>query len=692
MLLREVQARPIQGDHLRALRRRGDAAEGPPRAHGSHRPRRPGLAHLVLQGRSEPHRLPPRHRPARAREGPVLRRVDRHGRRPGEARRRPRRPRGQGSRGVRADLRRPRRAALRARRPLEATSRLSLRRQGQGLRRGRRVLGPRALELGRGPGDALTRGRADAGRRDLPRPREDGRGRGSQAASRACPPDRDPRRPAARAARDRVRGHGRAGDPRGARSAPRRARQGLGREEGRHHEAPPQGARPAALGRGARGRRRRARRVDRREEPRARTRDRERPPPRRPRARRRRRRPRAGARARVRPLPRRGRPQGGPRGRPALGDQGQGDGRRHREPPRGHARGGGRGRPSARGHLEALPRARRQAGRQRRAAVPRAQGPVRLAVRVRRVLPRRDGRGGDPGAAPGSRPPAGVHQPARHDQDVQGAEAAARDQEAEGRPGVHHLGEQARVDGARGRAGDPAGAPADGPARRWPLRHERPERPLPARHQQEQPPQAAPRPRRARDHRQQREAHAPGGRRRAVRQRPPRACGDRTGQPAAQVALGHAEGQAGPVPPEPARQAGRLLGTLGDRRRAESQAPSVWPAEADGARALQAVHHEPAGRAQVGPEHQGREEARRVDGPRGLGRPRGGHRGASGAAQPGADAAPPRDPGVRAGARRGQGDPGPSARVSRVQRGLRRRPDGGRTCRSPRRRRRRPAS
>ena len=86
MLLRQVQARPLQGHHLRALRRRGDAAEGPPRAHGPHRPRRAGLAHLVLQGRSEPHRLPARHRSARAREGPLLRGVDRHGGRGREAR------------------------------------------------------------------------------------------------------------------------------------------------------------------------------------------------------------------------------------------------------------------------------------------------------------------------------------------------------------------------------------------------------------------------------------------------------------------------------------------------------------------------------------------------------------------------------------------------------------------------------
>ena len=63
--------------------------------------------------------------------------------------------------------------------------------------------------------------------------------------------------------------------------------------------------------------------------------------------------------------------------------------------------------------------------------------------------------------------------------------------------------------------------------------------------------------------------------------------------------------------------------------------------------------------------------------PRGLGRARAGHPRAPGAAQPRADAAPPGHPGVRAGARRGQGHPGPPARLPRVQRRLRRRPDGG---------------
>ena len=42
------------------------------------------------------------------------------------------------------------------------------------------------------------------------------------------------------------------------------------------------------------------------------------------------------------------------------------------------------------------------------------------------------------------------------------------------------------------------------------------------------------------------------------------------GQPGAEVALRHAQGQAGALPPEPARQARRLLGPLGDRLRARA--------------------------------------------------------------------------------------------------------------------------
>ena len=259
----------------------------------------------------------------------------------------------------------------------------------------------------------------------------------------------------------------------------------------------------------------------------------------------------------------------------------------------------------------------------------------------------------------------------------EGPEAGPRGQAPEGRRGLHLVRQPPRADGARGRPGHPAGAAPDGPARRRPLRDLRPQRPLPPRHQPQQPPQAAARPRRAGDHRQQREAHAPGGRRRAVRQRPPRAPRHRPGQPAAEVPERHAQGQAGPLPPEPARQARGLLGPLGHRGRPVPEAAPVRAAEAHGARAVQAVHHGPARRAQGRAEHQGGQEDGRLDDPRGLGRARAGHPRAPGAAEPRADAAPPRHPGVRAGARRGQGDPGPPARLPRVQRGLRRRPDGG---------------
>ena len=522
---------------------------------------------------------------------------------------------------------------------------------------------------------ADARGRARARQRPLRRARPADHDRGLEEDPRARPQRRDPRRPPARAARARAGRVGGGADPRRDPPAREGPREGDGCEEGRDHEAHPSHRRHDAHRRRGARRRRRARHGRRREEPRQGARARQRP------AQGRRRHVGRGpghSRADERPLPahRRPHPEGRPRRDHPVGAQGARDVPRHRVPPRRRARGRRRLRAPPRADVDALPRARAEDDRQRRADLPRAQGPLRLAVRLRRLLPRRHGCGGDPRPAEGPRPHERVGDPARADPHRQGAEAAARDQAAEGRLGVRHLGEQARVDDPRGRAGDPAGAAPDGAARRWPLRHVRPERPLPPRHQPEQPPQAAARPRRAGDHRQQREAHAAGGRRRAVRQRPPRPRGDGPGQPAAEVALRHAQGQAGPVPPEPARQARRLLRPLGDRRRPAPEAAPVRPAEADGARALQAVHHEPARRAEDRPEHQGGEAARRPDAGRGLGHPRGGHPGAPGAPEPRTDAAPPRHPGVRADARRGQGDPGAPARLPRVQRGLRRRPDG----------------
>src|SRR5439155_960510 len=82
----------------------------------------------------------------------------------------------------------------------------------------------------------------------------------------------------------------------------------------------------------------------------------------------------------------------------------------------------------------------------------RAEGPLRLAVRVRRLLPRRHGRGVDPRPAPRSRPGRGGELPPRHDQDVEAPEAAARDQAAEGRERVHQAREPSRVDDPRGRS------------------------------------------------------------------------------------------------------------------------------------------------------------------------------------------------------------------------------------------------
>ena len=226
--------------------------------------------------------------------------------------------------------------------------------------------------------------------------------------------------------------------------------------------------------------------------------------------------------------------------------------------------------------------------------------------------------------------------------------------------------------GARLRPGDPAGPAPDGAARRWPVRHLRPERPVPPGDQPEQPAQATDRPRRARDHRQQREADAAGGRRRAVRQRPPRPAGHRPGQPAAEVAVRHAQGQAGPVPPEPARQARRLLRPFGHRGRPAAQAAPVRPAQADGAGAVQAVRDEAAGRPQPRAEHQVRQADGRAQRAGGVGRAGRGHHRAPGAAEPRADPAPPGHPGLRAAAGRGQGDPDPPAGLHGVQRRLRR--------------------
>ena len=147
-------------------------------------------------------------------------------------------------------------------------------------------------------------------------------------------------------------------------------------------------------------------------------------------------------------------------------------------------------------------------------------------------------------------------------------------------------------------------------------------------------------------------------------------------QARAQVAGRHDQGQGRPFPPEPARQAGGLLGPFGHRGRSAAEAAPVRPAQADGAGAVQAVHLQQARDDGRRDDHQAGEEVRREPGADRLGHPGRGHPRAPGDAQPCADAAPPGHPGVRAGADRGQGDPAAPAGLRGVQRRLRRRPDG----------------
>jgi hypothetical protein len=79
--------------------------------------------------------------------------------------------------------------------------------------------------------------------------------------------------------------------------------------------------------------------------------------------------------------------------------------------------------------------------------------------------------------------------------------------------------------------------------------------------------------------------------------------GHRRQQAPAEVARRHAQGQAGPVPPEPARQARRLFGPFGHRGRPDAEAAPVRPAEEDGARAVQAVHLRSASTPRAGSDH-----------------------------------------------------------------------------------------
>ena len=180
-------------------------------------------------------------------------------------------------------------------------------------------------------------------------------------------------------------------------------------------------------------------------------------------------------------------------------------------------------------------------------------------------------------------------------------------QAPEARRELHRLGQQARVDGHDRAAGAAAGPASAGAAGWRPLRDLGSQRPVSPRHQPQQPSAPPAGAQRSGHHRAQREAHAAGSCGRAAGQRPPRPRDHRHQQAPAEVAGRHDQGQAGPVPSEPARQARGLLRSLGDRGRSDAAPAPVRSAEEDGARALQAVHLPEAADPWRRLDHQGRQ-------------------------------------------------------------------------------------
>ena len=78
VLVRQVQAHEVQGPDLREVRRRGDARQGSPRAHGPHRARRAGRPHLVPEVAAVAHRPAARHDAQGSRARALLRELHRH--------------------------------------------------------------------------------------------------------------------------------------------------------------------------------------------------------------------------------------------------------------------------------------------------------------------------------------------------------------------------------------------------------------------------------------------------------------------------------------------------------------------------------------------------------------------------------------------------------------------------------------
>ncbi len=192
------------------------------------------------------------------------------------------------------------------------------------------------------------------------------------------------------------------------------------------------------------------------------------------------------------------------------------------------------------------------------------------------------GRGGGEEAA--VRPGSGgaVRLPARPDEGRQRPEEGQDRQAAGGGGRLPAVRQQAGVDDHRCAARHSPGAAPHGAAGRRTVRHLRSERPVPPGDQPEQPPEAAHPAQRAGHHRAQREADAPGGGGRPHRQRPPGPGRHRSQQPGPQVPVRPAQGQAGPVPPEPAGQAGGLLRPFRYRGGPRAEDLPVRRAQGDG--------------------------------------------------------------------------------------------------------------
>ena len=189
VLLRQVQARPLQGHHLRALRRRGDAAEGAPRAHGPHRP---GRARSRTSGSSRASRAasatcstsprassrrcstsPPRSSPT----------VDNEARAEG-----PRRPRGQGQApSPSGSTSTATSSSRRSSSGSSAAATTSRRARTKDFDEDDEFWVRGLAQLGRGAGAADARGRARARRRPLRRARAQGHDRGREEDPRARP-------------------------------------------------------------------------------------------------------------------------------------------------------------------------------------------------------------------------------------------------------------------------------------------------------------------------------------------------------------------------------------------------------------------------------------------------------------------------------------------------------------------------